>query len=77
MQKCLEGEAAPGVGPAPGCSAFLWSRAVGSSAPWALFSSQNKKGTGHLPPPQLAGQQTHFLLSGEMCGVLETIPEYI
>lgn len=76
MQNCLEDELGPGVGSTQWCSTFLQSRALGSFAHWSFFSSQNEKGMGHLTP-QLAGQQTHFLLSGEMCGILQTVPEYI
>lgn len=50
--------------PAQWCSAYLQSRAVGSFAPRSFFRSQNTKAVGHLTPPQLTGQQTHFLLSG-------------
>lgn len=46
-------------------------------AHWFFFSGQNENSVGHLTPPQLTGQQVHILLSREMCGILETIPEYI
>ena len=42
-----------------------------------FFKHPKLKGSGHLSPPQLAGQQAHFLLGGERCDILETIPEYI
>lgn len=77
MWNCLEDEVGQRMDqPSHGqhsCKAQLWARLL-----TGLFSiGQSKKGMGHLTLPQLTGQRTHFLLSGEMCGILETIPEYI